>query len=193
MIITIARQYGCGALAIGKMLGAAYGIPFYTRKGLLEMARAEGVLEEMDDFFEERPVDELLFAISALGHSEGPVHSRALDILSDMIGQRNCIIIGRCGNYIFRRRADLVSVFLKGREDERVRAVVAEQGIGMAEARERHGRQPGALPQVLHPPAVGQLERLRPVLRQREARGRAFRGAYKAIYRRHWHKVRALS
>ena len=116
MIITIARQYGCGALAIGKMLGAAYGIPFYTRKGLLEMARAEGVLEEMDDFFEERPVDELLFAIS--------------------IGQRNCIIIGRCGNYIFRRRADLVSVFLKGREDERVRAVVAEQGIGMAEARE---------------------------------------------------------
>lgn len=136
MIITIARQYGCGALAIGKMLGAAYGIPFYTRKGLLEMARAEGVLEEMDDFFEERPVDELLFAISALGHSEGPVHSRALDILSDMIGQRNCIIIGRCGNYIFRRRADLVSVFLKGREDERVKAVVAEQGIGMAEARE---------------------------------------------------------
>ena len=104
MIITIARQYGCGALAIGKMLGAAYGIPFYTRKGLLEMARAEGVLEEMDDFFEERPVDELLFAISALGHSEGPVHSRALDILSDMIGQRNCIIIGRCGNYIFYHR-----------------------------------------------------------------------------------------
>lgn len=136
MIITIARQYGCGALAIGKMLGAAYGIPFYTRKDLLEMARAEGVLEEMDDFFEERPVDELLFAISALGHSEGPVHSRALDILSDMIGQRNCIIIGRCGNYIFRRRADLVSVFLKGREEERVRAVAAEQGIGMAEARE---------------------------------------------------------
>ena len=29
-----------------------------------------------------------------------------------------------------------MSVFLKGREDERVRAVVAEQGIGMAEARE---------------------------------------------------------
>lgn len=136
MIITIARQYGCGALAIGKMLGAAYGIPFYTRKGLLEMARAEGVLEEMDDFFEERPVDELLFAISALGHSEGPVHSRALDILSDMIGQRDCIIIGRCGNYIFRRRADLVSVFLKGREEERVRAVAVEQGIGMAKARE---------------------------------------------------------
>ena len=149
MIITIARQYGCGALAIGKMLGAAYGIPFYTRKGLLEMARAEGV------------VDELLFAISALGHSEGPVHSRALDILSDMIGQRDSIIIGRCGNYIFRRRADLVSVFLKGREEERVRAVAAEQGIGMAEARE----------------IVRDMDDSR----------------VRYLYRRHWHKVRALS
>lgn len=136
MIITIARQYGCGALAIGKLLAADYGIPFYTRKNLLEMARGEGVLEEMDDFFEERPVDELLFAISALGHNEGPVHSRALDILSDMIGQRNCIIIGRCGNYIFRRRTDLVSVFLKGREEDRVRAVAAERGISLGDARE---------------------------------------------------------
>ena len=104
MIITIARQCGCGALHIGEQLAARYDIPFYTRKSLLEMARAKGVLAEMDDFFEERPVDELQFAISALGHDEGPLHSRALDILSDMIGQSECIIVGRCGNYIFRSR-----------------------------------------------------------------------------------------
>ena len=129
MIITIARQCGCGALHIGEQLAARYDIPFYTRKSLLEMARAKGVLAEMDDFFEERPVDELQFAISALGHDEGPLHSRALDILSDMIGQSECIIVGRCGNYIFRHRSDLVSVFLKGREADRIRAVAAEEGV----------------------------------------------------------------
>ena len=31
MIITIARQCGCGALHIGEQLSAFYGIPFYTR------------------------------------------------------------------------------------------------------------------------------------------------------------------
>ena len=112
MIITIARQCGCGALHIGEQLAARYDIPFYTRKSLLEMARAKGVLAEMDDFFEERPVDELQFAISALGHDEGPLHSRALDILSDMIGQSECIIVGR-----------------KGREADRIRAVAAEEGV----------------------------------------------------------------
>ena len=65
MIITIARQCGCGAIKIGKELSARYNIPFYTRMDLLEMARNKGVLEAMDDFFEERPVDELMFAISS--------------------------------------------------------------------------------------------------------------------------------
>ena len=39
MIITIARQCGCGAIKIGKELSARYNIPFYTRMDLLEMAR----------------------------------------------------------------------------------------------------------------------------------------------------------
>ena len=134
MIITIARQFGCGALAIGKRLAADYDIPFYTRKSLQEMAREKGVLDEMDDFFEERPVDELLFALSTLGEEAGPRHWRALDILTDMIGQRDCVIIGRCGNYIFRQRKDLVSVFLKGREADRVAIVAAERHISAEEA-----------------------------------------------------------
>ena len=55
MIITIARQCGCGALHIGEQLSQHYGIPFYTRKNLLELAQKRSVLQEMDDFFEERP------------------------------------------------------------------------------------------------------------------------------------------
>ena len=37
--------------------------------------------------------------------------------------------MGRCGNYIFRHRSDLVSVFLKGREADRIRAVAAVEGV----------------------------------------------------------------
>lgn len=136
MIITIARQCGCGAIDIGKMLSADYGVPFYTRKSLKDMASECGVLEELDDFFEERPVDELLFAISAFGADEGPLHSKALDVLSEMIGRRDCIIIGRCGNYIFRRRPDLVSVFLSGRESERIKVIAAERRVPLAEAKD---------------------------------------------------------
>lgn len=61
MIITIARQCGCGAVRVGRLLAEHYGIPFYTRKNLMEMAEERGVLDEMEAFFDEDPADELLF------------------------------------------------------------------------------------------------------------------------------------
>ena len=77
MIITIARQCGCGALHIGEQLSQYYDIPFYTRKNLLELAQKRGVLQEMDDFFEERPVDELMFAISQFDEEPQNVNIKA--------------------------------------------------------------------------------------------------------------------
>lgn len=50
MIITIARQCGCGAANVGKLLSKHYGIPFYTRKNLLEMADKEVCLTRWNLF-----------------------------------------------------------------------------------------------------------------------------------------------
>lgn len=136
MIITIARQCGCGAVRVGKLLAEHYGIPFYTRKNLLEMASRKGVLEEMEAFFDERPADELLFAISSFGEDQRLLTERPLQILAHMIGEENCIIIGRCGNYIFRERKDLVSVFLRGERHDRVEDIQIEQNLSWDEAEE---------------------------------------------------------
>ena len=134
MIITIARQCGCGALHIGEQLSQHYGIPFYTRKNLLELAQNRGVLQEMDDFFEERPVDELMFAISQFDEEPQNVNIKAFSVLSQLIGHEDCIIIGRCGNVIFKDREDLVSVFLKGSFNGRVKAIEAENNMTTEEA-----------------------------------------------------------
>lgn len=129
MIITIARQCGCGAVEVGRLLSRHYGIPFYTRKNLMEMAGERGLSARMADFFEERPVDELLFSITSYGEERAGVTERPMRTLAEMIGEENCIIIGRCGNYIFRRRKDLVSVFLGGELAERIRNIEREQGL----------------------------------------------------------------
>ncbi len=57
-------------------------------------------------------------------------------LLADMIGQENCIIIGRCGNYIFRERKDLVSVFLKGNLQARIAGYPGGAGLSRTEAAE---------------------------------------------------------
>ena len=136
MIITIARQCGCGAVRVGSLLAEHYGIPFYTRKNLMEMAEERGILDEMEAFFDETPVDELLFSMSSLGENQKLLTEKPLHALADMIGQENCIIIGRCGNYIFRERKDLVSVFLKGGLEARIEEIQEEQGLTRNEAAE---------------------------------------------------------
>ena len=136
MIITIARQCGCGAVRVGKLLAEHYGIPFYTRKNLMEMAKERGVLEEMEAFFDEHPVDELLFSISSLGEDQKLLTEKPLRVLADLVGQENCIIIGRCGNYIFRERKDLVSVFLKGNLSERIAEIQQDEHLSKDEAAE---------------------------------------------------------
>ena len=137
MIITIARQCGCGALHVGEALARHYHLPIYTRMNLLDMARGRGILNEMDDFFEERPVDDLLFAISDdYRTATGRVNDRPQRMLADMLGRESCIIVGRCGNYIFRHRPDLVSVFLKGNIHKRIRNIEAERSMPYREAKE---------------------------------------------------------
>ncbi len=136
MIMTIARQCGCGAVNVGKLLAEHYHIPFYTRKSLMQMAQERGVLDEMETFFDERPVDELLFAMSSYGEARRETTERPLCTLAKMIGSENCIIIGRCGNYIFRQREDLVSVFLKGNIEERIADIETEQQMSYDEARD---------------------------------------------------------
>jgi cytidylate kinase len=136
MIITIARQCGCGAVRVGRLLAEHYGIPFYTRKNLMEMAEERGVLDEMEAFFDEDPVDELLFSMSSLGENQRLLTEKPLRVLADMIGQENCVVIGRCGNYIFRERKDLVSVFLKGDVKARIAEIKEEQKLSYAEATE---------------------------------------------------------
>lgn len=137
MIITIARQCGCGALNVGRLLSEKFGIPLYSRRNLLEMARKEGFLDLMNDFFEERPVNDLLYAISSsFTEDRQRVTEKSLKVLAGMIGAQPCIIVGRCGNYIFRHRSDLVSVFLHGSLSARIDGTMSERGCRRSEAEE---------------------------------------------------------
>lgn len=136
MIITIARQCGCDALQVGMLLAQHYGVPFYTRKSLFEMANRQGVVDEMENFFDERPVDELLFAMASFGESRNELTEKPLRCLTNLIGDGDCIIIGRCGNYIFKERKDLVSVFLKGDLRLRIQHIEETQHLSYESAKD---------------------------------------------------------
>lgn len=135
MIISIARQCGSGGLIIAELLSKHYGIPFYTIKKLEDMAEAKGIKDEMSDFFAEYPVNALLYAITQ-SDGMGHVTDQTRESLQSLVGDNDCIIVGRCGNYVFRNRADLVSVFLKGDRESRIKFMAEYKSISPAAAEE---------------------------------------------------------
>ena len=46
------------------------------------------------------------------------------------------MLIGRCGNFIFRDRKDLVSVFLHGETERRIVHIMESEGLSRTEAEE---------------------------------------------------------
>lgn len=113
-----------------------YGVPLYTRKSLMKMAGEKGVLTEMDTFFEERPVDDLMEAITDFSYERKAVMDKFRRAFYGMIGDEDCIVIGRCGNFIFKERRDLVSVFLHGDFKTRIANTAREEKISLREAEE---------------------------------------------------------
>lgn len=91
------------------------------------------MLAQMEDFFEERPVDELMSSIT-FSFERDDVQEKFCKAFREVIGEEDCIVIGRCGNFIFREREDLVSVFLHGDKRMRVERIVATEGRSLPEA-----------------------------------------------------------
>ncbi len=128
MIITVARQCGCEGDQIGKALAEKYGIPYYDKAAILEIAKEKGLYEKYPDFYKEVPVDTLLYTIS---RGEDPGMSRRVPekALSDIVGDDDFVLLGRCGNYVFRDHKNLVSVFLNGELKKREENAAAEYHV----------------------------------------------------------------
>lgn len=134
MIITIARQCGCGALHVGELLATRLNLVLYTRQMLIDLAKQKGALNEMRYFFEERAMDDFIMALSDNAEASDDVKARFNKAFRNLIGNQDCIIIGRCGNSIFAHRRDLISVFLKGDRAQRIANTANEEKINLSEA-----------------------------------------------------------
>ena len=113
MIITVARQCGCEGDQIGKALAEKYGIPYYDKAAIKDMAKQKGLYERYPGFYGEVPADTLLYTISKT-EDPGSSYKVPEKALSGIVGDDDFVLLGRCGNYAFRGHENLVSIFLKG-------------------------------------------------------------------------------
>lgn len=110
-IITVSREFGSGGRELGRRLSEALGIAYYDQEIVSEIARRTEMSEQyVQSIVENRP--SFSFPIH-IGRSFCPMPSPALEqslavyqeqsrIIMEMAQKSDCVIVGRCGDYILR-------------------------------------------------------------------------------------------
>ncbi len=133
-VITIARQYGSGGRTIGEELAKKLGISYYD-KDIIRMASDEsGIRQELFGRADENvSTRQRFFAKSGLYKGE-LIPPQSKDFTSDenlfnyqakvirhLAETESCVIIGRCANMILKDYSNVLSVFVYGDWDFRIR------------------------------------------------------------------------
>lgn len=133
MIITIARQCGCGGHEVARILANKLGMELFDKKKLLEEAKQLGQAEEHSNFFNEVPINSLLYGI-AMGFGNTKPMDRSLKLVKAITENKDAIIIGRCANIIYKDSKDVTSVYLFADKEFRIKHLMERDGISEKEA-----------------------------------------------------------
>lgn len=136
-VITIGRQFGCGAHEIGTKLAERLNIKYYDKEIIKRAAKDSGFNEKLFHFYDERPTRSFLYNVSADGFIpmtnnsislEDQIMQYQFDTIRTVAKEGSCIIVGRCAEYVLREHPSMISVFLHADDDFRLKRVISDYG-----------------------------------------------------------------
>lgn len=142
MIISIGRQHGSGGREIARLLAQKLGIKCYDKEIVDEAAKHSDFSRDLINAYDEKRMSAFMLHAGGYGLNENfrlnmQVVSAQFDAIREIASKGDCIFVGRCADYILRDRSDLVSVFILGDMDERLKCLERRQGLDEAAARKK--------------------------------------------------------
>ena len=150
LIITIGRQLGAGGLGVARRLAQEFGMKVYDKELLAEVARESGLDEACFEKRDEKSSRGVLGAALQGFRSLFGVYNRAgtdtvmnedklfqiqSEVMRDIAAKEDCIIVGRCADYILRHEPRLVTVFISASLDSRVKRIMEGEKLSEEDAR----------------------------------------------------------
>lgn len=139
MIIAIGREYGSGGHQIGEEVAKRLNIPFYDSNLLTQIAFDTNMDHEVLKQYDERPRNRLFSrSVSGFGNSpEENVATLQFDYLLKMAREgKSFVIVGRCAESKLKNFDSLISVFILGDMEDKVKRVKERYNITEEEARQ---------------------------------------------------------
>lgn len=146
-VITIGRQFGSGGRSIGEKLAKKLGVNFYDKELISIAAKESGMSPEVFEGVDEKATNSLLYSLSMGMYSFGsglpamgdlPVNDKLYllqhRIIKDIAEKENCVIVGRCADYVLRDNPKRVSLFIYADMEYRKEQSIQKHGIDAAHA-----------------------------------------------------------
>ncbi len=136
MIITIGRQYGSGGKEIGEKLASKLGIAFYDNELLTIAAQKSGLSQSALSEFDETPTSSFIYNMyvnSMSGVDVVPMNQQLafaqFDAIKEVAKSGDCVIVGRCADYVLRERKDCIHIFIHSSMEARKKRIVENYNI----------------------------------------------------------------
>ncbi|MBR3948039.1 MAG: cytidylate kinase-like family protein [Clostridia bacterium] len=135
-IITISRQFGSGGRSIGKEVAEKLGYDYYDSELVTQVAEKTGLHPSyIEDAGEYAPGKSILSYAFSSGASPGSMNasdylwSAQCSVILELAEKGNCVIVGRCADYILRDRDDCLNVFIHANKEYRAKHIVERYGV----------------------------------------------------------------
>ena len=136
MIITIGRQFGSGGKEIGEKVAQRLGYAFYDKEILTMAAENSGFSPAAMQHYDEKPSGSLIYSLYMTGAATSenlPLNQQLafaqFNVIRKVAQADNCVIVGRCADYVLREKKNLLTVYLHAPMTYRVGRIMAEQSI----------------------------------------------------------------
>lgn len=139
--INIGRQLGSGGRQIGEKLASDLGISFYDKELIQIASQGSGLGKEFFEQADEKTRSSLFGGLFGLRTSfieeiyvSNYLCNEALfkiqsDVIRELAGQKSCLFVGRCADYVLHENPRCVNVFISANIEDRVKRIASIQQL----------------------------------------------------------------
>jgi uncharacterized membrane protein YczE len=136
VIVTITREYGSSGHAIGRLLAKELNMDFYDKEIIDKAADVLDFSKEFVSNNEQRIRSGILQDFISQGEVYRPntlpqdkLYAVEADIIKEMADKGNCVIVGRCADYILKNYKNCINIFLYGDDDSKTREIMKRENL----------------------------------------------------------------
>lgn len=133
-MITISREFGSGGRTIGRILADQLGFAFYDKEIIEKLVEKTGYdkkfVEEQAEYAPGKNVFSYAFVGRTIdGMSLNDYLWRAQrETILELAAKENCVIVGRCADFVLKDRDDVLNVFIHANKEFRAKRIVEQYG-----------------------------------------------------------------